>query len=133
MKKTKVFLLFLMLALSLPSKAQENLQAYEILFVTDMAFHDAVVVSIEELCPKYKFQSASNSKFIDSFKANNSETRSLLNKMENEIKIIAHSHAMQIIINAGGCETETFKISVGQIEFHQTMLRSRAEHKRFTW
>lgn len=109
---------------------EEQLKAM-IEFAIAASFHDDVIRSIQDQCPKYQSKVGFNDRFVSEAKKLNTEIGKLLDQITQGAKPLAKAHATQIIANADGCDTEDFKKSVAATEEHQAMLTLRAMQGRF--
>lgn len=100
-------------------------------FAIAASFHDEVIRSLQAQCSSYKAQVPFNDAVVNDAKKLSPEVGRLLDRIAQGAKPLAKAHAAQIIANADGCETGSFKKSLEVVEDHQAMLAMRAMQGRF--
>jgi hypothetical protein len=100
-------------------------------FAIAASFHDEVIRSIQDQCPRYKAQMPFNDNVVDEARKLGTEIGTLLTRITEGAKPLARAHAAQIIANAGGCDADGFRKAIAATEEHQAMLALRAMQGRF--
>jgi hypothetical protein len=119
-----------------PASAQERASADDQLkalvdFAIAASFHDEVIRALQEQCPRYKAQVPFNDAVVNDAKKLSPEVGRLMDRIVQGAKPLAKAHATQVIANAEGCDTDSFKKSIDSVESHQALLSLRAMQGRF--